>query len=143
MIADGAPISVNEITSRSPNDTVSRGVPFGRLYENSDLMDGKKTVLEGLECVIANDEVGRGWVTGSLPSLPIPSLIPVLYFSGMRNEEMMKTYNIIAREIYEESGGIAQAACAKAVQPAMKKSLKQVMDEISGDHKDAITSEDD
>ena len=62
---------------------------------------------------------------------------PVVYCSGLSNSEMMATYRIIAREIYEETGG-AQAACAKAVLPAMDKSVRQVITEIAGDHIDAM-----
>jgi len=63
---------------------------------------------------------------------------PVLYFSGVTNSEMMDTYNIIANEVYEETGGIHWPACAKVVPPAMKKSMRQVLTEISGDHEDAM-----
>jgi hypothetical protein len=56
----------------------------------------------------------------------------ILFFSGFRNDEMMATYRIMASEIYQESGG--WVACAKAVPNAMHKSLRQVLEEISGDH---------
>lgn len=66
----------------------------------------------------------------------------VLYFSGFPNDsEMMETYNIIGKEIYEESGGSVSPACAKAVVNAMEKPLRQVLDEISGDHEEAMSSE--
>ena len=67
------------------------------------------------------------------------SSVPILYFSGISNPQMMATYNIIAREIYEESGGILNAACAKAVEPAMGKCFQQLIEEITGDHTDAMT----
>eukprot|EP00585_Thalassiosira_rotula_P009363 CAMPEP_0196135462 /NCGR_PEP_ID=MMETSP0910-20130528/4094_1 /TAXON_ID=49265 /ORGANISM="Thalassiosira rotula, Strain GSO102" /LENGTH=301 /DNA_ID=CAMNT_0041395607 /DNA_START=123 /DNA_END=1028 /DNA_ORIENTATION=+ len=63
---------------------------------------------------------------------------PVLYFSGVTNTEMMETYNIISNEIYEETNGVHWPACAKAVPPAMTKSLRRVLGEISGDHADAM-----
>lgn len=63
---------------------------------------------------------------------------PVLYFSGVTNTEMMDTYKIIANEIYEETGGVHWPACAKVVQPAMEKSMRRVLTEISGDHEDAM-----
>jgi hypothetical protein len=66
------------------------------------------------------------------------SIIPVLYFSGFRNQEMMNVYNILGKEIYEETGGQSNAACAKAVPNAMQKPLRQVFDEICGDHSNAI-----
>ncbi|KAL3796900.1 hypothetical protein HJC23_008853 [Cyclotella cryptica] len=63
---------------------------------------------------------------------------PVLYFSGVTNSQMMSTYRIMANEIYEETNGIHWPACAKVVKPAMQKSLRQVLMEISGDHADAM-----
>lgn len=63
---------------------------------------------------------------------------PVLYFSGVSNAEMMATYRIIAREIYDETGGRHWPACAKVVLPAMGKSLRRVLNEISSDHAEAM-----
>jgi len=63
---------------------------------------------------------------------------PVLYFSGVSNKEMMDTYNIIANEIYAETNGVHWPACAKVVRPALEKSMRQVLEEISGDHADAM-----
>ena len=63
---------------------------------------------------------------------------PVLYFSGVTNQEMMETYNIMASEIYQETQGVHWPACAKVVEPALTKSLRQVLTEISGDHADAM-----
>jgi len=63
---------------------------------------------------------------------------PVLYFSGVSNTEMMETYRIIANEIYQETNGLHWPACAKVVRPAMEKSLRQVLSEISSDHADAM-----
>jgi hypothetical protein len=63
---------------------------------------------------------------------------PVLYFSGVMNNEMMDTYKVIANEVYEETNGVHWPACAKVVGPAMQKSLRQVLLEISGDHADAM-----
>ena len=63
---------------------------------------------------------------------------PVLLFSGISNTDMMSTYRIVANEIYEETGGVHWPACAKVVKPAMSKSLRQVLEEISGDHADAM-----
>jgi hypothetical protein len=64
---------------------------------------------------------------------------PVLLFSGFENDEMMTTYNILGREIYQETGGQGiPAACAKVVPNAMAKPLNQVLGEISADHESAI-----
>jgi hypothetical protein len=62
---------------------------------------------------------------------------PVVFFSGFDNREMMAAYNIIASQIYLEVG--VTAACAKAVPNAMGKTLKQVLEEIAGDHLDATS----
>lgn len=67
---------------------------------------------------------------------------PVIYFSGFSNSEMMQTYQIIAKEIFDETGGVAKAACAKAVPPAMGKTLREVIEDITGDHLDAISATD-
>jgi hypothetical protein len=66
--------------------------------------------------------------------------VPVLLFSGFRNDEMMATYDILGQEIYQETSGRAMPACAKAVPNAMSKPLRQVLEEISGDHQDATRS---
>jgi hypothetical protein len=67
--------------------------------------------------------------------------VPVLFFSGFHNYEMTEVYNILGREIFEETSGQATPACAKAVPNAMNKPLRQVLTEISGDHKDAMSIE--
>jgi hypothetical protein len=51
---------------------------------------------------------------------------------------MMQAYNIIAREMYEESGGTANAVCVKVVEPAMGKLFRQLLEEVSGGHQDAM-----
>jgi hypothetical protein len=73
---------------------------------------------------------------------------PVLFFSGFRNDEMMNVYNILGQEIFQEmltaTSSVSPlprpppAACAMAVPKAMNKPLRQVLEEISGDHQDAI-----
>jgi hypothetical protein len=66
---------------------------------------------------------------------------PVLIFSGFRNKEMMDTYNLLGNEIYQETGGRVTPACAIAVPKAMNKPLRQVLEEITGDHRDAMKEE--
>lgn len=71
---------------------------------------------------------------------------PVLFFSGFSNVEMMNVYDILGQEIFQEMLATSSAsspppppaACAKAVPKAMNKPLRQVLEEISGDHQDAI-----
>ena len=61
--------------------------------------------------------------------------VVVLLFSGFANDELLAAYKIMAGEIYDEAQ--VEAACAKAVPNAMHKPLRQVLDEIGGDHRDA------
>jgi hypothetical protein len=106
------------------------------------------TVKEALEQVVkeGNRSDGSSSESGVVGGVEIPSQqqspCPVIYFSGISNAEMMATYRIISGEIYEETGGAANAACAKAVPPAMDKPLRQVIEEITGDHLDAISPDD-
>ena len=69
---------------------------------------------------------------------------PVVIFSGFTNREMMDSYNILGEEVYKEGMGSygkgQYLACATAVPNAMKKPLKQVLEEISGDHAEALAS---
>ena len=69
---------------------------------------------------------------------------PVVIFSGFTNREMMDSYNVLGEEVYKEgmsSYGKGQyLACATAVPNAMKKPLKRVLEEISGDHAEALAS---
>jgi hypothetical protein len=64
--------------------------------------------------------------------------IPVLFFSGFQNGEMRSLYDILGKEIYEETAGQASAACAMAVPNAMQKNCLQVLQEIAGDHEEAM-----
>jgi hypothetical protein len=75
------------------------------------------------------------------------AVVPVLLFSGFRDDEMRSVYGLLGREINAEarsiSGGAFQqssasvAACAKAVPNAMSKPLRRVLSEVAGDHRDA------
>lgn len=120
MIEDGAPNAGN--------------VLMQRIDSASPLFD--LTVSEALEKVVREGTCSSG--VGADGAVKHSCPVPVLYFSGFPGKEMMATYRIIASEIYAETGGTANAACAKAVPPAMKKPLRQVIEEITGDHEDAI-----
>lgn len=72
---------------------------------------------------------------------------PVLYFSGFTNTDMMAVYSILGPEILAETKSYSSderqtlpAACAKVVPPAISKSLRQVLFEITEDHEDAMGS---
>ena len=137
MIEDGAPEAAG----------AKGGVICRRIDATStSLLD--MTVKEALEQVVKEENRSEGGISesGIVGGVEIPSEqqppCPVIYFSGISNAEMMATYRIISSEIYEETGGAANAACAKAVPPAMDKPLRQVIEEITGDHLDAISPDD-
>ena len=138
MVEDGAP----EATTKAAGGVICRRVDA----TSTSLLD--MTVKEALEQVVkeGNRSDGSSSESGVVGGVEIPSQqqspCPVIYFSGISNAEMMATYRIISGEIYEETGGAANAACAKAVPPAMDKPLRQVIEEITGDHLDAISPDD-
>ncbi len=118
-------------------------VKFARLCTSDLDSMGEKTVQDVLEEALANKLVRSSQSSSPAPASISGSMqpyVPILYFSGIASSEMMNTYNIIGKEIYEESGGMANVACAKSVEPAMNKSFRQVVEEISGDHTDALQS---
>ena len=135
MIEDGAPIASR--VKKEGNGNGKNGVAFERIYplQVRDGIYSDKSVMEVLQMIDNGNSNGNGNGNGD----PDPSSAPILYFSGISNSEMMQTYNIIAKEIYEETGGTANAACAKVVEPAFGKSFRQLVEEISGDHADAMT----
>lgn len=123
MIHDGAPLANKN------------GVKLCRIYPNDlDSTLGERTVQSILSQ--ANQDGFRN--ENHVIPYDKTRTVPILYFSGFSNSEMMATYNIIAQEIYMESNGLANAACAKAVAPAMGKSFRQLLDEITRDHLQAI-----
>jgi len=132
MIEDGAP----EATKAGVRGVICRRIDA----TSTSLLD--LTVEEALEEVVqrgsksSSESIVGGVAIASQPPCP------VIYFSGISNAEMMATYRIVSSEIYEETGGAANAACAKAVPPAMDKPLRQVIEEITGDHLDAISPDD-
>lgn len=130
MIADGAPLASQQkpkvIRLSLTDDTV---------------LD--QTVQEALQGFV-DGSLREATAAAATTTIEVPEAlldVPVLFFSGFQNSEMLQVYNILGREIYEETGGQAAAACAKAVPNAMNKSLRQVLTEISGDHKDAMAME--
>ena len=128
MIQDGAPNASRD------------NLGFIRVYPD-DIRNGylaNKSVLQVLETLLPiSTRINNPTKTPSNAIID-ENVSPILYFSGTSNNEMMSTYNIIAREIYEETGGNMNAACAKVVQPAFEKGFCQLIDEISGDHRDAL-----
>lgn len=142
MIVDGAPLA-----SKADGGVKYRRYSAGDIF--GTLADG--TVSQILELALQeasensdDSSLNAATVTSSNPAKRIGETIDdddfnnnvsIIYFSGITNTEMMQTYKIVSREIFDESGGIA--ACAKAVQPAMSKSFRQLLTEIASDHSDA------
>ena len=132
MLEDGAP------------QAFAKGVKLYRV-ENFDTNESPDPLLdkpmqEAL-AEIANGkfqpQVNSKQSLSSVPSMGVQEQpIVVTLFSGFANDEMMATYNILGNEIFQESQW--SAACAKAVPKAMEKPLRQVLEEIGGDHRDAM-----
>lgn len=134
----------NGIDDAEIQDMVEDGAPTAhragcRLYRVSSEKDPLLDVSleEALNQIAAQED--------SIPAAaiePVPEVRnPLLFFSGFRNQEMMAMYNILGQEIFEETQGQATPACAKAVANAMNKKLRQVVEEVSGDHDEAIRSQ--
>jgi hypothetical protein len=133
MIKDGAPLACAS----------KKGVAFMRIYPE-DVKEGDykdKSVIQVLKKALPLATTTNTATAPTEMKLKTvdPSSSPILYFSGMSNSEMMQTYKIIARELYHETEGRANAACAKVVEPAFEKSFGQLVEEISGDHDDAMS----
>lgn len=128
ILSDGAPVAYRKqcrVYRFSGDDNKLLDLPLG---------EGLETILRASGPTTSQMETAAATITSG---------VPVLFFSGFQNDEMMAIYNILGQEIYEESGGQASPACAKAVANAMGKPLRQVLEEISGDHKDAMGSKND
>jgi hypothetical protein len=123
MVQDAAPIAHN------------KGCRLCRVTD--DMLD--QSLEDALEKVAAGKmQASPNHVTIARPTTAMA--IPVLLFSGFRNDEMRSLYNILGKEIYEETAGHASAACAMAVPNAMQKNCLQVLQEISGDHEEAMAN---
>eukprot|EP00586_Coscinodiscus_wailesii_P011582 CAMPEP_0172511618 /NCGR_PEP_ID=MMETSP1066-20121228/237772_1 /TAXON_ID=671091 /ORGANISM="Coscinodiscus wailesii, Strain CCMP2513" /LENGTH=134 /DNA_ID=CAMNT_0013291067 /DNA_START=463 /DNA_END=867 /DNA_ORIENTATION=+ len=127
MVSDGAPratrkgVSFSFVTGDNDDADDDEGIM------SLSLRDALRRITETGDGAIVDDGVRRSGGGGGCP---------VLFFSGFEHDEISQCYQIIGQEIYEECG--ASAACAKAVPNAMEKPLGQVLEEISGDHLDAI-----
>lgn len=126
MLEDGAP------------QATKKGIFLQRL-PNMDHPLLELTLEDALQKVVAKNGASDNDSSAVTSIAPAPRGNPVLIFSGFANAEMMASYNIIAEEIFRENGG--RAACAKAVPKALPKPLRQVVEEISGDHQSALEME--
>ncbi len=128
MLRDGAPKAIRKGVSLSRMDTST----------SNEWMD--LSLEEALNKVVRNsrDPHARKGPDPLATDAGILATTPVLFFSGFRNSEMMATFNIISHEVHKETGGRLAVACAMAVPDAMKKPLRQVLYEISGDHQESF-----
>ena len=126
-------------------DMLSDGAPNAsrkqcRVYrltgDDNDLLD--LDLRQSLETILSMANNVSSSIATSAAS--VTKGVPVLFFSGFQNDEMMEMCNIVGQEVYQETGGGVTPACAKAVPNAMEKPLRQVLDEISDDHIEAFTS---
>ena len=140
MLDDGAP------------QAMKRGVTLFRVDEsNTETMHPKdrkvldrsmQEALEGIATGNVKDHYKESTTADSGSGEAFPNVIGreppivVTLFSGFTNEEMLAAYRILSSEIYQEAQ--LEAACAKAVPNAMEKPLRQVLEEIGGDHRDAM-----
>ena len=62
---------------------------------------------------------------------------PIIYFSGMPNNDVRASARALIGRLYEVSG--MRAGFAKAVPPAMEKVLEDLLGEIAGDHEEALS----
>jgi len=62
--------------------------------------------------------------------------VPVLFFSGIENDDIRSISKLIIAELFEETG--QRAAMAKAVPPAIHKLAGQMFEEIRRDHTEAM-----
>jgi hypothetical protein len=129
MLEDGAPVASRQ------------GIALQVISSKDSLLE--LTLEEALKQVSENYSSSSSWSSSSsiadIKYSPSSSGCPVLLFSGFSNPEMMASYKILAEEIYKENG--SRAACAKAVPNALNKPMSQVLEEISGDHQEAISED--
>ena len=129
MLADGAPLATQE------------GIVLYRIRVDDETEGGDtildlslKEALEGIHSRSIKSHYTPARPE-TLPTIGMPPIVVTL-FSGFRNEEMVEAYQIVASECYKEAQ--VSPACAKAVPKAMEKPLRQVLEEIGGDHRDAM-----
>lgn len=126
MLSDGSPIAHQ------------RGIRLARLYDDEEsqiLMD--QTLREAMESVEGTTTMPVEDIPTNMQSVSMTAKgCPVLLFANFQNKEMLSSYDIISNEIFQEDGSMA--ACAKCVENALDKPLGQVLEEISGDHAEAL-----
>ncbi len=72
---------------------------------------------------------------GNMPSVEWDT--PVVLFSGLSNNDIRVLARVLVGSLFASRG--RKAAVAKAVPPAMRKSMLQLFEEIARDHEEAIS----
>jgi hypothetical protein len=129
MMADGAP------------QAYEKGITLYRIRVDDDSDNDNDAVLDmsmqdALQGIAKKSLQDRYQPAppGALPAIGMPPIVMSL-FSGFRNDEMLQAFQILSSECYQEAQ--ISPACAKAVPKAMEKTLRQVIEEIGGDHREA------
>uniref|UniRef100_A0A7S2H346 Uncharacterized protein n=1 Tax=Octactis speculum TaxID=3111310 RepID=A0A7S2H346_9STRA len=117
--------------------------------EVEDIRDGGLAVAhlapaaygQKLSSVLAATEVSTSTVppsaTGYFQDAPGSSgSSPIVYFSGMPNEDVRAASRALVGQLYDRTG--ARGGIAKAVPPAMSKLVGDLLEEIEGDHEEAL-----
>jgi hypothetical protein len=125
MVADVAP------------NACSKGVVLYRIFDNDDALLDETLETSLTKMMMATKSERSLSTTQAASPYYMGADSPVLLFSGFYNSEMMAVYNLLGKEMYEETGGRADPALAKAVANAMSKPLRQVFGEICGDHEES------
>jgi hypothetical protein len=84
---------------------------------------------QSLQDTLENVATGKMYTSPNHATITLPTTamaIPVLFFSGFQNDEMRSLYDILGKEIYEETAGQASAACAMATRSPTTNSISYI-----------------
>ncbi|CAB9507709.1 expressed unknown protein [Seminavis robusta] len=134
MMADGAPLASG------------KGITLYRIRVDDEASNQQRDPVLSMAMKDALEGIADGKLTDQYTPAAAPTTttnnivgmppIVLALFSGFRNDEMLQAYQILASEVYQEAQ--IEPACAKAVPNAMDKPLQQVIEEIGGDHREAM-----
>mmetsp|Transcript_22703 Transcript_22703/g.46525 ORF Transcript_22703/g.46525 Transcript_22703/m.46525 type:complete len:203 (+) Transcript_22703:135-743(+) len=119
--------NVKKIVEKSAPKAWERGIIVRRAEAKSDEMkisDFLNESAAGDWDDVDSAVIGDIWVT------------PVVFFSGINNEDLRLIARGLVGTLFQETG--SQAAVAKAVPPAMEKTVGDLFREVSRDHSEAV-----
>jgi hypothetical protein len=126
---------VDVLRENAPN-AIRKGVSLSRMDSStsSEWMDMR--LKDALEKVIRNskDPNSQEAPDPLTTDAGILATTPVLFYSGFRNSEMLKTFNVISHAVHKETMGRLTVASATAYPDTMDRQLGQVLKEISGEY---------